>query len=184
MNVRPLAAAAVALLCASATPSTAGGQVSLDGVRRTRTSYKGQVSDSIAMSTQAPPVVYEPAIEDCNASPAACDITTVRLSLPEGTSAGRFKVTVTMPRELNGEVGLFDREGTRIATGDILLSNTESQCCSTSPATWKTSFMVARLSPGDYTLVVFDRGGMGSFTAELDYKAYPPDRKRGKYGVQ
>lgn len=182
MNVRPLAAVAVALLCASAAPSSAGGTVTLDGVRRTHTSYKGEVTDSIAMSTQAPPVLYDPVIDDCKASPGACDITSVRLTLPAGTSAGRFKVTVTMPRELNGHVGLFDREGQRVATADVLQN--DPICCTTDVMTWKASFTVARLAPGDYTLVVFDRGGMGTFTAELDYKAYPPDRQRGKNGVQ
>jgi len=183
VNVRPLAAVAVALLCASAAPSTAGGTVTLDGVRRTHTSYKGELTDSIAMSSQAPPVLYDPVIEDCEVSPEACDITSVRLTLPRGTSSGRFKVTVTMPRELNGHVGLFDREGQRVATADVV-TNTEPICCTAEAGTWRAAFTVARLAPGDYTLVVFDRGGMGEFTAELDYKAYPPDRQRGKNGVQ
>ena len=176
MNLRPLAAVATALACAFATPSAAGNTVALDGVRRTHATYKGQVTETAfaASAERLPLYPMEPAIEDCT-TPESCDITPVRLTLPKGTTAGRFKVTVTMPRELNGAVALFDAEGERVAKAD-LLENNESICCTVD--TWKASFVVTRMPAGHYTLVVFDRGGVGTFSVDLDYKALPPDRQR------
>ena len=175
MNLRPIAAVATALACAFATPSTAGGNVALDGVRRTHASFQAEVTDPAFTAGEGGiPADPEPSMQDCSST--SCDITALRLTLPKDSSAGRFKVTVTMPRELNGAVALYNVEGERVAKAD-LLANNESICCDLDE-TWKVSFVVARLTPGTYTFVVYNRGGSGTFTADIDYKANRPDRRR------
>jgi len=178
VNLRRLAVVAAALACAVAAPSTAGGSMAMDGVRRTHAVYKGVVT-SPALTLDANRVAsypVEPAIEDCG-PPGSCDLTTLRLTLPKGTTAGRFRATITMPLELNGAVALFNAEGERVAQGDVL-SNGQTLCCDA--PRWQVTLAVARLAPGQYTLVVFNHGGQGEFTADVDFKANRPDRQRGK----
>ena len=179
MTLRTLAAVATALVCAVATPSTAGGTITLDGVRRTNVQYDGELTE-LAWSTDGSRVTvidpFEPYLEDCQTS-ASCDITALRVTLPKGTTAGKLKVVVTLPRQMNGAVALFDAEGTRVAKGDIV-ENAEPLCCEV--PNWKVSFTVGRLPAGKYSLVVFDRGGNGRFTLDATFRANPPDRLRGR----
>lgn len=176
MNLRPLAAVALALSCAFATPSTAGGTVSLDGVQRTRAVVRGEVSEPAFVASERLVDPLEPTRKECAST--SCDVTVVHVSLPKGSTAGRFRVTVTMPRALNGYVALYNREGERIAKADIINPG-DTFCCDPQAMfpNWKATFVVSRMVAGTYTLVVFDRGGVGDFTADLDFRAYPPDRQ-------
>lgn len=178
MTVRQLAAVATALACALATPSTAGGEVVLDGARRTHATVRGEVTTPAFTIAGVPEIVeIDPTTTSCTTT--SCDFTDLRLTVPRGSSSGRFKVTLTMPRELNGSVALFNAKGERLAKADITQPN-EPMCCSGDELypTWRISFVVTRLVPGTYQLVVFNRGGVGEFTADLEYKANPPDRQR------
>ncbi|HEX8004561.1 MAG TPA: hypothetical protein VF519_17870 [Mycobacteriales bacterium] len=174
MNLRPIAAVATALACLVGTPATAADAVALDGVRATHATYDGHVNEA-AYATEPVAIDTYPNRAYCTAE--SCDVTDVRLTLPKGSTAGRFRVTITTPPQLNAAVDLYNARGERMAHAD-LLENGGSFCCTDVPYL-TVSFSVARLPAGRYTLVVFDRGGSGSFTADVDYKAYPPDRRRG-----
>lgn len=176
MNLRPLAAVAIALSCAFATPSTAGGTVSLDGVRRTHAVVRGQVSEPAFVASERLVDPLEPTLKECGTS--SCDLTFINVSLPKGSTAGRFRATVTMPRALNGYAALYNREGERVGKahilepGDSFWNGTQGVY-----PNWQVTISVSRMVAGSYTLVVFDRGGVGDFTADLDFRAYPPDRQ-------
>lgn len=174
MNLRPLAVVAVALSCAFATATTAGGTVVLDGVRRTKAVVKGEVTEPAFVASERLVEPLDPTLKECGST--SCDITVVTATLPRGSTAGRFRVTVTMPRSLNGYIALYNREGERIAQADLLQNQS---CCDLDEMfpEWKATFVVARLAAGTYRLVVFDRGGSGTFTADLDFRANPPDRQ-------
>lgn len=174
MNIRPLAALAIALSCAFAAPATAGGTVILDGVRRTNAVVRGEVNEPAFVATERLVEPFDPTLKECGSS--SCDITVVTARLPRGSTSGRFRVTVTMPRSLNGYIALYNREGERIAQADILESQT---CCNPEDMypDWRATFVVPRLAAGTYQLVVFDRGGRGQFTADLELRANPPDRQ-------
>ncbi len=176
MNLRSLAAVAIALSCAFATPSTAGGTVELDGVRRTHAVVRGQVSEPAFVASERLVNPLEPTLKECGST--SCDLTLVHVSLPKGSTAGRFRATVTMPRALNGYVALYNREGQRVGQAHLLQPG-ESFCCDVQGMypNWQVTILVPRLVAGTYTFVVFDRGGVGDFTAELDFRAYPPDRQ-------
>lgn len=181
MQVRRTAVVAVALLCALAAPSRASGTVQLDGLRRTHATYKATLTET-AVGTERINVSPDPAIDDCGKD--SCDITAVVLRLPHGTSSGRFKATLTMPREFNGAIALFDREGQRVSQADIASSccgDSVIRCCDQVPSVeWKVSFVVPRLAAGSYTVVVWDRGGVGEVKTDLDFRANPPDRPAHK----
>lgn len=179
MNSRRLAAVATALACALVAPANASGELSLDGVKRTHATVKGLVQ------TPAFTVVGIPTMTDVDPHPASCtttscDFTDLSLTVPNGSSTGRLKVTVTMPRELNASVGLFDARGQRVAKADVV--DSLNDCCTPESYVpfWQMSFVVTRLVPGPYQVVVFDRGGLGEFTLDVDFRANPPDRQRGK----
>lgn len=173
MNVRSLAAVATVLACAFVAPSHAGKPVALDGVRRTHVTYEGSVSTPAFSPESAASGSTEANRADCTQT--SCDVTAVRLTVPRGSAGGRFKAMVTMPPQLTVAVALYDARGDRAAYADL------------SSGSWTTAqmpylqlqFTVPRLPAGNYTLVVFDRAGQGSFTVDLDYKALPPARKRG-----
>lgn len=176
MNIRPLAFVAIALSCALTTPTTASGNVALDGVRRTHAVVRGQVSEPAFVASERLVDPLDPTLKECGQT--SCDLTLVTVTLPKGSTAGRFRATVTMPRALNGYAALYNREGERVAKADLLESG-EPYCCDPEAMypNWRATFIVSRLVAGTYTLVVFDRGGVGDFTADLDFRAYPPDRQ-------
>ena len=170
MNVRTLVAVATALSCALVAPSGAAQPVSLDGQRRTQVTYEGTVS-APAMSPESVGA-GEPSRTDCTSS--SCDVTAVRLTLPKGSAGGRFKATVRTPMELSVAVAMYDARGSRVAYTDHLGGN--GALTLDAPPYRDLTFSVGRLAAGQYTLVVFDRGGQGTFVVTLDYKANPPPR--------
>ncbi|HEV2890780.1 MAG TPA: hypothetical protein VGX28_10445 [Frankiaceae bacterium] len=173
MKLRSLVPASLALACAIAMPSTAAPGVAMDGVRRTHSTYEGQVSDP-AFSLESA-IVGEASRADCSAT--SCDATPVRLTVPKGSAGGRFKAVVTMPPQLAVSIGVYDAKGSRVAYTDIPSGGWA--CCQSLPYSQLT-VTIARLPAGSYTVVIFDRAGQGTFTVDLDYKANPPARERGK----
>lgn len=173
MNLRPLVTVAIALACAFGTPSTAGAPVAMDGVKRTHATYEGEVF-APAFSLESA-MLGEADRSDCTTT--SCDMTPLRLTVPKGSAGGRFKAVVTIPPQLTVAIGLYDAKGSRVAYTDMPSGGWT--CCAELPY-MQMSFTVARLAAGTYTFVVYDRGGQGSFTVDLDYKANPPARERGK----
>ena len=167
------AAAAVLLVALTQGESGAAKAVTLDGGKRTRATYTAVVTE--ATWTPSPERIgVEPLADDrelCTAG--SCDITSIRLGVPPRSRHGRFVAKALFPRELIGSIGLYNSKGQAVLeSGDFdFLMN----CCDT---TYTLTLSDARLAPGLYTLVVYDRGGLGSVQVTVDYIANPPDRTK------
>ncbi len=173
MHARRTAALAAAMLCALVTPSRASQAVRLDGAKRTHATIKATLSDPALGNDRNVRADPNPSMEDC--SPGSCDFTQVVVTAKPD---GRFKATLTMTRDMNGAIALYDSRGNRAGEADIT-----SSCCNDGAWTvgesaleWKVTFVAPRLKPGTYTFVIWDRGGMGEYVADLDFKANPPSR--------
>ncbi len=169
-------AAAVAVCAALVAPSAeARGTVSLDGYRRTKTSYSGTLSQPNASMTFHPERGLTPTVQGCN--DGSCDQTQLRLTLPKRSIEGKLVVTVEAPHLLATSIGLYNTKGTELAYSEMTSNSQGTVCCSGEPPEgYILTLKVARLKAGRYTLVVFDRGGVGAFTAKVEYKAHPPSR--------
>ena len=177
MQPRRTTALAAALLCAFVTPSHASQAVKLDGAKRTHVTIKANLTDPMLSNDRTIRGDLNPTLEDC--TPASCDFTQVVVT---GKPDGRFKATLTMTRDLNGAIGLYDSHGNRAGEADLTNS-----CCNDGPFSfneslteWKVTFVAPRLRAGTYTLVIWDRGGIGEYVADLTYKVNPPVRQANK----
>jgi hypothetical protein len=182
MNARRALAAAAVALGLVAPSAVAGGSVALDGTKRTRTSYAATLTQPAASvspdrtSANSDPTM--PSLADCTAT--SCDITELRLTLPKGSTVGWFEANLSVQRSLNVTVVLYDANGRAVEHSDV------TRPCCTGPAPqgnatdYAVPLAVSRLAAGKYRLVVFDRGGVGPFSASLEFHAHPPDRKAHK----
>jgi hypothetical protein len=179
VNARRTLAATAVLLGLVASSADASGTVALDGKKHTKASYSASLSEPAAStnpdraSAQAGDPTM-PSLADCTQS--ACDITDLRLSVPKGSTAGWFEANVTVDRTMNVTVVLYDAKGRAVEYSDVT-----RPCCngtvSTGDSTYVVPLAASRLRAGSYQLVVFDRGGLGSFSAAVEFHAHPPDRK-------
>ena len=179
MNVRRLAVAAAVALALLAPGAQAGGTSSLDGQRRTHLTFIGTLTEpAVNADVDQVRVGVDPDRSAC--TKASCDITSLRLVLPRGSSTGRFVVTVAAARELNVALYLYDADGEVVAQADVdSLSGYVPPCCGGALQTMYTrGFVKPRLPGGTYTLVLYNRGGVGNFTADVDFRAHPPDRPK------
>ncbi|MDQ1710593.1 MAG: hypothetical protein QOE45_43 [Frankiaceae bacterium] len=168
-----------------ASAADASGTRALDGQKRYRVRYGASLSQPATAGVQRagastdPSQATMPMVADCSA--ASCDITDLTLTLPKGSTAGWFQVVVTVPQTLNIAVVLYDAKGRTVQSADITHSccNWSVDCCASSPGgDYRVPLSVARLAKGRYRLVVFDRGGLGTFQADVEFHALPPDRRR------
>jgi hypothetical protein len=175
---RAVAAAAVAvgLLAGSA---AADSSVALDGRKRVRATFQGTVSNAAvavgpdSVRIDADPT--EPRPSDC--VPGSCDTTKLRLTLPKGHSKGWFEVKVTAPRTLHLALAVLDAKNRTMQwTDPVGNGQVVGECCGTIPTTYTLTLSKARMDPGTYSIVVYDRGGFGSFTGTVDFHALPKDR--------
>jgi hypothetical protein len=177
MHARRTTALAAAMLCALVAPSHASQGVRLDGTKRTHTTIKASLTDPMLGNDRTVSVDPSPTLDDC-ASAASCDFTQIVVT---GKPDGRFKATLTMTRDLNGAIALYDSRGRRVAEADMTNS-----CCNDGPLAfqslteWTVTFSAPRLPAGTYTFVIWDRNGIGDFVADLDYHANPPSRPKPK----
>jgi hypothetical protein len=177
-----VAVAAVVLGLAAST-SHAGGSLALDGKRKTTVRYDGQLSEPAANfgADRAnvngdPTQATMPVISDCTAN--SCDITELRLSLPKGSSTGWIQAMLTVPRTLNVTVVLYDAKGRTVGHADVT-TGAVVECCAGAPSQdYHLPLSVSRITAGRYRLVVFDRGGVGTFLATVEFHAHPQDRRR------
>ena len=178
MHARRATALAAVMLCALVAPSRASQAVRLDGIRQTHTTIKATLSDPALETDRTVRVDPNPSLEDC--TKASCDFTQVVVT---GRPDGRFKATLTMTRDMNGAIALYDAHGDRVAEADM-----SNSCCNDGPYSfggdtmteWKITFVAPRLPEGTYTFVIWDRGGVGEYVADLDYHVNPPKRQQTK----
>jgi hypothetical protein len=161
--------------------STGAGAVSsiwLDGSRRHHATYTASVDEVVIGGTVdvGSATVLDPSKDDCTEQ--SCDVTRLHLTLPRGSTVGRFTVAVDVPRDLYAVGKLYDARGNEVYAVDPLTSDDfPVNCCATTDTGYRLSFEIPRLAAGDYVFVVFDRGGSGSFTASVDYSARRPERR-------
>jgi hypothetical protein len=177
-------AVAAVVLGLTASSAGAGGSLALDGKRKTTVRYDGQLSEPAAnfgadRANNLGPDPTMPVLSDCTAK--SCDITELRLSLPKGSSTGWLQALLTIPRTMNVTVVLYDAKGRAVQYADV--SNPccggSVECCASTPsAEYRIPLSVSRIPAGRYRLVVFDRGGVGTFQAEVEFHAHPQDRRR------
>jgi hypothetical protein len=161
----------------------AAAPVALDGSRRHHATYGASVTTMMVGSTSevGSATFLEPSKDDC--TKASCDITRLHLTLPRGSTVGRFTVAVNVPRELYASAKLYDVRGRELQSVDALSSDSfPLNCCATTDTGYTLQFTIPRLSAGDYTFVVFDQGGGGSFTVGVDYTARRPERRTHRSG--
>lgn len=177
MQARRTTALAALLLCAAVTPTRASQGVKLDGTKRTHVTVKATLDDPMLANERTIGVDPNPSLDEC--TPSSCDFTQVVVT---GKPNGRFKATLTMTRDMDGAIALFDSHGTRVGEADITNS-----CCNDGPFSfnesmteWKVTFVAPRLPAGTYTFVIWDRRGVGEYVADLTYKVNPPDRPTNK----
>jgi hypothetical protein len=187
VNVRRLAVATMVALGLLAPAASATGTKALDGTRTTHARYTG------TLTQPAYRVVVDPARVRTDPSPAdpnradctkeSCDVTALRLTVPRGSSTGRFVVSVKAVRELSVGIFLYDATGEQVAQADVdrFDSFYLPPCCGAAPDEGYTrGFVVPRLDAGKYTLVIYNRAGYGEYTADVTFTAHPADRPKKK----
>jgi hypothetical protein len=184
LSPRRIALATSIMLAALSPFAHAAGTKPLDGKRRTHVRYTSNLQDP-AVNTQTDRVrtdLLTPTLEDCTKT--SCDITQLRLTLPANTTWGAFDVTLTVPRELNVYVALYDAKGAAVHSVEPVDPNDDDcctdylpPCCDSPDTTYVVDFSIGRLRAGTYTLVVYDRGGFGVVTTDVSYRALHPDRQ-------
>lgn len=146
----------------------------MDGVKRTKASYDGVLTQSVMrvpMSTTGDPMTPERG--DCTAQ--SCDVRDLILTLPKGTTWGKFTATVTVERTVGAALYLYDPKGEIAASDDVLLLGGWSNAGATS---YDLIIDVRRMRAGRYVLALVDRAGQGAFQAKVDWVAHPPDRRK------
>ncbi len=177
--MRRLILATVGVMLTVTVPGAhAASAMTLDGKGRTHVRYTGNLKlPAVKVSGDRMRAdILTPSVADCGVT--SCDITQVRLLLPRGTSTGRLTVAVTVDRTLNGYVVLYDGKGQQVHAVDLV--GAFPACCTGTETTYVLAFTEWQLYAGKYSLVLFDRGGAGNFTADVEFKAHPPDRQKAK----
>jgi hypothetical protein len=175
VTVRRTVLVAAVVLGAFAPDAGAKGSAALDGAKKVHVRYTGSLSTPAMSADTLRSDSLTPSRSDCTKD--SCDTTSLRLTLPKGSVEGRFQVSVATGRNLNVMIGLYDARNRLVSSADV--SSKDSQpysCCDTIGDGYAVVLRVARLRAGRYTVVVFDRGGLGDFTADVDYHAHPPNR--------
>jgi hypothetical protein len=169
--------AAAALLCGALAPAAhASGTYAMDGKRTTHAHFSG----TLMMPAVSARGDVKSVPGDC-ISTTRCDRTTLRLTLPKGSTLGRFEVVAHVERNLNLALGLYDAKGNPIDYADLTSDDAQPyDCCDTISPGYVVAVRAARLKAGTYTLIAYDRGGAGSFTADATYHARPPIRQTPK----
>lgn len=178
MKIRPLAVAMAFFAVGAASPAEAAPTYRLDGKRYTTQSYKATLSTPFVPLTVNSVEQLDPTVPDtanCAYTPGSCDIRTLRLTLPKGTSRGQFRATVVVPSTLNAAVVLYSGKTQIDEIWRRRDTKPPPQCCRVESYTLEIS--VARMPAGTYTLAVVDRAGIGEFNATIEWLAHPPDRK-------
>jgi hypothetical protein len=173
-------AAAAALVGVLAGSASARGTISLDGRAHTHASVSGNVVDPVVgdPTSRTSSQTFTPSVADC--TDTSCDVTRLRLTLPRGISSGRLDIVLTMPVTLNAQVVLYDADGRERLTADMTSDwNDAAACCDTFD-TYQFRLSDPRMKAGTYTLVVYNTGGSGRFTTDVDYVARHPDRQTPK----
>jgi hypothetical protein len=184
MDLRRTALATSVLLAAMSPSAHAAGTKPLDGKRRTHVRYTADLQDpAIGTGTgRLGTDLLDPTIDDCTKT--SCDVTRLSLTLPRDVSGGVFSVSLTIARELNVYVALYDAKGGIVHAEHAVDPQNSDDCCSdylpvadNTDATYVVDFTIARLRAGHYTFVVYDRGGAGRVTTDVGYTALHPDRQ-------
>ncbi|MDQ1711013.1 MAG: hypothetical protein QOE45_463 [Frankiaceae bacterium] len=176
------AAAALAGLLTGilASGASANGSIALDGRKRTHAKASGNVVDPVVgdPTSRTSSETFTPSVADC--TDTSCDITRLRLTLPNGVSSGRLDIVLTMPVTLNAQVVLYDADGKERLSADMTSDwNDAAACCDTFDS-YQFHLSDPRMKAGAYTLVVYDTGGSGRFSTDIDYVARHPDRQTPK----
>ena len=175
MTTRRLLAATLAGVALLSSAADARGVKALDGVKRTKTTYEGTLTDAAAGTGTV--MFRAPSVDDC--TDQSCDVTQLRLTLPKGSIEGKFTVTVRVPRELNLTVGLYNAKGGEVELADMTSpGSTATSCCDPLETAYHVVLKIFRLPAGKYTLVMYDHGGIGTFRSTVEYTAHPPSRPK------
>jgi hypothetical protein len=184
MDLRRTALATSVLLAAMSPSAHAAGTKPLDGKRRTHVRYTADLQDP-AVGTGTGRLgtdLLAPTTADCTST--SCDVTRLTLTLPRDVSGGVFSVSLTVERALNVYVALYDAKGNVVHAEQAVDPQNDDDCCNdylpsadSTDATYIVDFTLPRLRAGHYTFVVYDRGGEGRVTTDIDFTALHPDRQ-------
>ena len=180
MRIRPLVAAAVALgALGSAGPVAAAPPKTyrLDA-KRTTQSYEATLSTPVLPRS---PWLADPSVPDtADCLETSCDIKTLRLVLPKGTSWGQLKVSVMVPATLNAALVVYGQKNATRRYVDELWRRRDGEPPPTfnSAMEYPLEITLPIIPAGTYTVAVVDRAGAGRFRAKVEWTAHPPDRRR------
>lgn len=141
----------------------------LDGRRTTSKKWTATVVQPATPTTSV--VLASPSLDEC--AEDTCDVRALTLSLPRGTSWGRFTARVTVPLEVQTSIALYDAKGTVVEYADFMLGGWQT---SPEDGTYDLSISIPRLRRGTYTFATHGRIGSGQVSATVGWIAMPPDR--------
>ena len=177
MRIRPLVAAAVAFgALGSAGPAAAAPTYRLDAKRSTQ-AYEATLSTPVLPRS---PWLPDPSVPDTNdCFETSCDIRTLRLVLPKGTSWGQLKVSVLVPATLNAALVVYGHKNATRRYVDEVWRRRDGEPPPELNATMEYLLEITLpiIPAGTYTVAVVDRAGAGRFRAKVEWAAHPPDRK-------
>lgn len=154
----------------------ASGTYALDGKARTHVRFGASLTvPAMSLRTDT-----QPQPGDC-VSDGACDRTVLRLTLPKGSTVGRFEAVAHVDRNVNVAFGLYDAKGNPVDYADVTTEESQPyDCCDEVSPGYVVVVKVARLKAGKYTMIAYDRGGAGTYYADVTYHAHPPIRQTPK----
>jgi hypothetical protein len=173
MYARRAAAVALVVVGMLASGAHATGSSTLDGTRRTRFSYQGELSESTLVTGEAstsPERAVEPTPADCTRG--SCDISRVRLTVPRGRQSGQLDYEALLSDPVTGapsttsvaSAALYDSKGKQVLRSSL--------CCGLDAL----RLSHPRLPAGSYTVVIYNQGQPTHFEATLTWVANPPHR--------
>ena len=182
-----LVGAALAGLAAPAHAATI-----LDGVRNTSHTYDGTLTEPVLLTMPIDPTLVArraTAPEPADCSDASCHRIELVLRVPRGIDTGAFTFRVTPQPVLatpSGVAdllayGVYDDKGNNVGYwGPSSAPQTFSRpqdALGARPTTAARPIVISRLTPGRYTLVVYNLGGPTSFSAAATWAANKPSRE-------
>jgi hypothetical protein len=169
---RVLATTTVLVALLAAAPAQAASY-RMDGTRRKSTHYAGILDETSVPFAASNGDPRTPALADC--TERSCDIRELQLTLPRGTSWGRFYASVRVERALGAAIALYDAKGSYVTGTDALDPNA---VLNTDGPYYTLTVYRERMRPGRYTFAIVDRGGTGGFEVTAEWVAHPPDRRK------
>lgn len=179
MPLRRALAASIAVLgvLAAAPAGAAPPDYRLDGGKARTRQYSGSLTSPHVAFRGDPGDPLTPYAEGC--TEYSCDLRTLQLVLPKGTSYGRFKVTVELPLELNAALVIYDAKMAPVWTDELWRERgrKDTSDLELTGGYYRLEIQRMMLPAGTYTVGIIDRAGLGSFTADVEWSAHPPDRR-------